>query len=95
MRVSPRFCFCAVVALSVTFDTGLVTRLSNHVSRTVTLRAGATLMPASPADQALRPELIVGTRRDGADRELAVQLGERRRAEPGIPAPHTLTRSVT
>ena len=48
MRVLPRFCFCAVVALSVTFDTGLLTRLSNQVTRAVTLRAGATLTPASP-----------------------------------------------
>ena len=32
----------------LTFDTGFVMRLSNHVVRTVTLRAGATLTPASP-----------------------------------------------
>src|SRR5437868_3052403 len=30
--VCPRFCFCAVVALSVTLRTGLLTRLSKHVS---------------------------------------------------------------
>jgi hypothetical protein len=42
------FCFCAVVALSVTFRTGSSIRLSNQVSRAVTFFAAAKLTPASP-----------------------------------------------
>ena len=94
IRVLPRFCFCAAAAGPrrsrirlagiVTFETGSSTRLSNQVRRAVTLRAGATLTPSFAADQPLGAELVVGTRRDRADRELAIQLGQRRRAESGV-----------
>ena len=83
-RVLPRFCFCASVGVSVTFDTGFLMRLSNHVVRTVTLATGAMLMPGFAAHQTLGAELIVGPRCHRADRELTIELGQRRRAEPGV-----------
>ena len=79
----------------VTFDTGSSTRLSNHVARTVRLRAGVDVDADLAADEALRAELIVGQRQHGADAELPIQLVERRRAEAQPMSPHTLTRSVT
>ena len=56
--------------------------------------AGAMLMPASPPTRRSGAEILVRLGRDGADRELAIQLGQRRRPEPGFAAPQTLTRSV-
>ena len=63
---------------------GLLIRLSNHVSRTEALRAGATLTPGLAADEALGAKLVVGTGRHGSDRELPVQLRQGRRAESRI-----------
>ena len=70
--------------MSVTLSTGLVTRLSNQVTRTDDVPRRRDVDARFPADQALGRELLVRPRRDRADRELAVQLGQRRRAEAGV-----------
>ena len=86
-RVRPRFWRCCVTlaptSTVVTLDTGFLTRLSNQVRRTQTVVHGATLTPPSPPTRRSGPSSIVGEREDRADAELAVQLVERRRAEPG------------
>ena len=79
----------------MTFATGLLTRLSNQVTRTVTLRARRDVDAGLAADQALRAELVVGQRHARRRPELAVQLVERRRAEAGADSPQTLTRPST
>src|SRR5580765_5300943 len=90
-RVLPRFCFCASVADKVTFEMGLLLWLSNHVSRTETLRAGATLTPASPPTSRSGPSWSLGRVVTAPTENClynSVSVGAR---NPELAAPQTLT----
>ena len=82
MRVRPRFCRCCRLVPIVTFDTGLLTRLSYQVRPHRDVGRRRDVDAELAADQTLGAELIVRPRDDRPDRELAIQLVERRRAEP-------------